>query len=144
LARILANNRLEGSSSYYLTPLGGDKPRQVEKGFNTKCHNSKPPAWLPERFTLCQMEFQSIIVNLTSAILGALSANDSDGWVSSSNVLFGSGPEEDRKEEDSDDHDSDRNEESSLDDNIKEEEEDRIVEMSMTPLPNMRYRAELD
>jgi hypothetical protein len=85
-----------------------------------------------------------MIVELTSAILNAASANDSDDQVSNSDVLFGVDPEKDIRKEDIDDQDSDSDEESSLDDEMDEEEDEKVVAMSITPLQNMKYRAELN
>jgi hypothetical protein len=51
-------------------------------------------------------------MGLTSAIPNAPSANDSDGQVSNSDVMFGAGPEENIREEDIDDQDNHSDEES--------------------------------
>jgi hypothetical protein len=52
-----------------------------------------------------------------------------------------SGPSEDIRDADIDDQDGDGDEESSLDDSMDEE---KIVDMSITPLPSMRHRVKFD
>jgi hypothetical protein len=121
LARILTNNYLEGTASYPLAPLWRDKLCKVERAFNTKGYHDKLPIWLIEPLNVYQTEFRSRIVDLKSAILNTPSENDSNGQVSSSDVMFGVGPEEDITEEDIDDQDSDSDEESSPGDDIDED-----------------------
>jgi hypothetical protein len=110
----------------------------VEKGFSGRGYDKKPPLYLTELLTVYQTEFQSIVVNLTYAIVSAPPADDSDGRVSSADVQFGVGPEDDITEEDRDDQGSCSDDVGSLDDNLEEEQEETIDEMSITPLPNMR------
>jgi hypothetical protein len=97
LAPVLTNNYIEGIASDCLTPLRRDELRKVERGFNTKGHDSNI---LPEPLNVYQPEFRSRIVDLTPATLNVPSSNDSDGQVPSPDVVFGVGQEEDMAKED--------------------------------------------
>jgi hypothetical protein len=59
-------------------------------------------------------------------------------------VTFGAGPEEDIREEDIGNHDKDRNEDGRINDEMGEEEEEKVMTMSIRPLPNRKYCAEVD
>jgi hypothetical protein len=77
-----------------------------------------------------------------SAILNASSANNSGDQVSSSDVIFGAGPEENTRGKDVDDQNDDNDEESSMNNEMYEDEEEKIIAMSITPLPNIKNHAE--